>query len=213
MDVTITDVGGTARTHTLDDVLKAANFGSTASTFFGLKGITYALSHASFDQTIGVRPWLGGASVSKTLRALILGAMGGNYTSNVGVLFLSGVQYDISLSAGITSSVTAIAFGDVVKDTTSVVSFVVSGKNLAGNLKVQRTGAVFTVGETEGGAYAANITLVADEHGNVAETTVYAKFSPVAEVASAGSFAVTDTGDDASAPAVAVALSGTGIAA
>lgn len=72
-----------------------------------------------------------------------------------------------------------IPFGDVVENETSVIPTSVSASRLSGNLVIAAAGA-FTVSLEEMGVYGPSVEIAPDSDGNIEETFVYVKFSPVA---------------------------------
>ncbi len=82
----------------------------------------------------------------------------------------------------INTSVSELAFGNVIVDSASILTYTVEGENLTDDITITvpvSTG--FKIAESETGTYVNDINLIPNGEGTVSTTTIYVKFSPEKE--------------------------------
>ncbi|MFC2090403.1 GEVED domain-containing protein, partial [Bacteroidota bacterium] len=137
------------------------------------------------------------------------------YTGNITHTSTGATQVDIAVTGTgvsaavplITSSVSELTFNNVVIGSTAEQSYTVEGTDLTDDVTITApTG--YEVSLTSGSGYAGSVTLSPTD-GSISSTTVYVRFTPVAEQTYTGNITHTSTG----ATQADIAVTGAGVTA
>lgn len=169
-------------------------------------GTTYGTSNIVLTQTSG-------NVVSTTIYVRFSPDAVQNYTGTISNISSGASQVDISLNGNgvepiLTVSPLTLDFGDVETGTTADLTYTIAGEFLTNDIEITVPDATgFTISDNNVD-FGTDLTI-AQNAGNVAETTIYVRFSPTSETA----YSTDITNESINAETQNVAVSGNGVTA